>query len=169
MTMTKADQSPDRADGAFWRFSLDAYGRPGVASACLDLQDRHGCDVNLVLFALWVGASGRGRLTESDIGTLDGATASWRRTVIEPLRALRRRVKHEAESAALYEALKNAELEAEHAVQNQLEALAPPMAAPTAGRIADALANLAACLRSPAAFETAAPLRRALGEMVAAG
>jgi uncharacterized protein (TIGR02444 family) len=168
MTMTKADDSPDRAGGAFWRFSLDVYGRPGVASACLDLQDRYGCDVNLVLFALWVGASGRGRLTEADLGELEGATASWRRLVIEPLRALRRRVKHEADSAALYAALKAAELEAEHALQNRLEALAPPRTA-TAEPVADALANLAACLRSEAASETASPLRLALGEIVAAG
>lgn len=167
--MTKADHSPDRAGGAFWRFSLDAYGRPGVASACLDLQDRYGCDVNLVLFALWIGASGRGRLTEADLGELDNAAASWRRSVIEPLRALRRQVKHQADSAALYEALKAAELEAEHALQNRLEALAPPMTATTAGRVADALANLAACLRSEAAFETASPLRLAVGEMVAPG
>jgi uncharacterized protein (TIGR02444 family) len=169
MTMTKADHFPDRAGGAFWRFSLEAYGRPGVASACLDLQDRHGCDVNLVLFALWVGASGRGRLTEADIGAFDEATASWRRTVIAPLRALRRQVKQEADATALYEALKAAELEAEHAEQNRLEALAPPIAATMAGPIVDALANLAACLGSEAAFETAAPLRLALAEMVGAG
>jgi len=56
--MTKADHSCDRAGGAFWRFSLDAYGRPGVAAACLDLQDRHGCDVNLILYALWLGRAG---------------------------------------------------------------------------------------------------------------
>jgi uncharacterized protein (TIGR02444 family) len=166
--MTKADHSPERAGDAFWHFSLEAYGRPGVATACLDLQDRHGCDVNLVLCALWVGASGRGRLTEIDFGRLDGATSSWRRAVIEPLRALRRQVKLEADSAALYETLKAAELEAEHVMQNRLAALAPPIAAATAGRIADALANLAACLGSEAAFETASPLRLALHEMVAA-
>lgn len=166
--MTKADHSPERGGGAFWHFSLDAYRRPGVAMACLDLQDRHGCDVNLVLCALWVGASGRGRLTETDFGRLDSATSSWRRAVIEPLRALRRQAKHEADSAALYETLKAAELEAEHVVQNRLEALAPPIAVATTARIADALANLAVCLGSEAAFETASPLRIALNDMVAA-
>ena len=49
-------------DCAFWDFSLEAYARPGVAPACLDLQERHGADVNLLLFACWLSASGRGAL-----------------------------------------------------------------------------------------------------------
>jgi uncharacterized protein (TIGR02444 family) len=39
-------------DDPFWRFSLDLYGRPGVAPACLALQDEAGADVNLVLYLL---------------------------------------------------------------------------------------------------------------------
>ena len=169
MRMTNEDHSPDPAGGAFWRFSLDVYGRPGVAAACLELQDRHGCDVNLVLFALWVGASGRGRLRDADLSALDGATASWRRAVIAPLRALRRQVKREADAALLYEALKAAELEAEHILQSRLEALAPPVTVAAAGRRADALANLRASLGSGSAFESAAPLRVQLGAIVAVG
>jgi uncharacterized protein (TIGR02444 family) len=44
---------------AFWRFSLAFYERPGVADALIALQDREGFDVNLVLFALWLGISAR--------------------------------------------------------------------------------------------------------------
>ena len=47
-------------DEAFWRFSLAFYERPGVADALIALQDCDGFDVNLVLFALWLGVSGRG-------------------------------------------------------------------------------------------------------------
>jgi len=167
--MTKADHSCDRAGGAFWRFSLDAYGRPGVAAACLDLQDRHGCDVNLILYALWLGASGRGRLSEAGFADLEAATASWRSAVVAPLRALRRQVGFDAGAAALYEALKAAELEAEHTLQIRLEALAPPATVPAAGRVGDALANLAVSLKSEAALAAAVPLRRALGDIVAGG
>lgn len=129
--------------GAFWRFSLDIYGRPGVAAACLDLQERHGRDVNLVLFAAWIGIAGRGRLTDADFAAAEDAIAPWRRAVVEPLRAVRRHVK-ESGRATLYEALKAAELDAEHAAQDRLEALvAPTGSRPGATRLDDALANVA--------------------------
>ena len=43
----------------FWQFSGAVYAHPGVAEACLDLQDRHGLDVNLLLFCAWAGVQGR--------------------------------------------------------------------------------------------------------------
>ena len=43
----------------FWNFSLELYAGDGVAEACLDLQERRGCDVNILLFCCWLGASGR--------------------------------------------------------------------------------------------------------------
>ena len=48
-------------DEALWRFSLTFYARPGVSEALIALQDRAGFDVNLMLFALWLGVSGRRR------------------------------------------------------------------------------------------------------------
>ena len=45
-------------DVPFWSFSTEFYGRTGVAPACLVLQDRFGCDVNLLLFALWAARRG---------------------------------------------------------------------------------------------------------------
>jgi uncharacterized protein (TIGR02444 family) len=32
----------------FWNFSLELYGGDGVAEACLDLQERRRCDVNIL-------------------------------------------------------------------------------------------------------------------------
>jgi uncharacterized protein (TIGR02444 family) len=152
----------DAATGAFWRFSLALYDRPGVAAACLELQDRHGRDVNLALYAVWVGASGRGRLSATDLDAVKAALAPWHGTVIAPLRALRRRAKDETDAPALYAALKAAELEAEHVAQDRLERLAPPAAALHAAPLEDAVANLAAYLGFGAALEAAAPLLRAL-------
>src|SRR5665213_163755 len=53
--------TPPAAD-SFWRFSQDFYALPGVAPACLALQDGHGRDVNLVLYGCWLGMSGRGAM-----------------------------------------------------------------------------------------------------------
>src|SRR6516162_7809580 len=54
--MPDAEPSPGEA---FWRFSLTFYALPRVAPALLALQDLEGLDVNLMLFALWLGISGR--------------------------------------------------------------------------------------------------------------
>jgi uncharacterized protein (TIGR02444 family) len=68
------------------------YGRPGVAPACLALQDRFGCDVNLVLFALWAARCGTA-LDSTEFDRLDTAVKAWRTEIVEPIRALRRRLK----------------------------------------------------------------------------
>ncbi|MGH7072747.1 MAG: TIGR02444 family protein [Stellaceae bacterium] len=131
------------AAGAFWRFSRRFYDRPGVAGACLNLQDREGRDVNLLLYAAWLGLSGRGPLSAADLARAEAALAPWRQEVIEKLRAARRRVRDEPDARELYAALKSVELMAERHQQNRLEALAPAageIAAET--RLADALANL---------------------------
>ena len=110
----------------FWSFSLDFYGRPGVAGACLELQDRHGLDVNLVLYCCWRGDV----LSEAQIQAAIGLTAPWRAAAVQPLRALRRRLKAgfppfpEAGVLALRKRIADAELEAERLQQLALDALA---------------------------------------------
>jgi uncharacterized protein (TIGR02444 family) len=76
----------------FWDYSLELYQRPGVEAACLDLQRRHGLDVNLVLLCCWQASRG----AELDAATLreaHQAVASWQAEVVRLLRALRRRLK----------------------------------------------------------------------------
>ena len=43
-------------DTPLWAFSLAVYGGDGVAEECLDLQERLGLDVNILLFAAFLGA-----------------------------------------------------------------------------------------------------------------
>ncbi|MBI0536481.1 TIGR02444 family protein [Roseomonas sp. KE2513] len=74
-----------------WRFSCTVYAAPGVAEACLYLQDRYGADVNLLLLAAWLGSM-RGVRMEMPLPDAI-ADASWQEAVIRPLRAVRRRVK----------------------------------------------------------------------------
>lgn len=140
------------AGESFWAFSLEVYGRTGVAEACLRLQDRHGIDVNLLLFGCWVGASGAGRLGEDDWNRVIEDTRAWRDGIVRPLRGVRRRLKAaswpgiEPEAAAAFrDEVKRLELEAEHAQQLALAALCPLTADPSTvpdRRAADALANL---------------------------
>lgn len=141
-----------RVDGEkFWTFSLDVYGRGGVADACLRLQDRLGVDVNLLLFGCWVGASGGGCLGKADWKTLTRRTSAWRGEIVEPMRAVRRRLKAglwpavEPEVAAtLREAVKRVELEAEHAEQLAIATLRPVIPDPSVSserRRGDAMGN----------------------------
>ena len=79
----------------FWSFSLELYGRPGVAPACLALQDRFGCDVNLALFSLWAARCGKA-LGADEFERLDAAVKPWRTRIVEPIRSLRRSLKTES-------------------------------------------------------------------------
>lgn len=42
----------------FWQFSNHHYGRPGVATTCLALQDDHGININLLLLLLLLEQQG---------------------------------------------------------------------------------------------------------------
>jgi uncharacterized protein (TIGR02444 family) len=121
------DAEDGDAGNAFWAFSLSFYAAPGVAETCLALQDEAGVDVNLLLFALWHAASGRGILDEAALAGAAAATAEWRGCVVEPLRAVRRFLKGAAPESALRAAVKAAELQAEEAAQRHLAALAAPV------------------------------------------
>jgi uncharacterized protein (TIGR02444 family) len=142
----------DNPKHPFWDWSLAAYRRPGVEEILLDLQDRHGLDVNLLLFACWIGATGRGRLSNGMWTELIGATADWRATVIEPLRAVRRQLKGQDDmpgAAMLRQGVKALELDAERVAQLAIAGLTPnlsEMDVATATRIADTSANLEDCI-----------------------
>jgi uncharacterized protein (TIGR02444 family) len=135
------------AAAAFWRFSLALYARPGVAPACLVLQDQHGRDVNLMLFCCWLGASGRGRLDRDALDAADRSVTGWRHDVVEPLRTARRAIKAAAlpDSDGIYAKVKAVELEAERLLQRKLAERAPAenVGFRTEQRLSDALANLA--------------------------
>jgi len=57
--------------GGLWRFSVAFYARPGISGALIALQDRAGVDVNLMLFALWLGVSASGRLSNEELATAE--------------------------------------------------------------------------------------------------
>ena len=61
---------------ALWDYAVDLYARPGVREACLALQDRAGADVNLLLLACWLGATGR-RLDPAALARLRTDALAW--------------------------------------------------------------------------------------------
>ena len=117
----------------FKRFALELYRRAGVADACLDLQNRHNLDVNVVLFAAFVGAARRQKLTIADLGLAQRRVNAWHQEVVRPLRAVRQRLKtgpvpapNEA-TGGLRRKLAQLEIEAEMIELDELGALIPEM------------------------------------------
>ncbi|HYD99507.1 MAG TPA: TIGR02444 family protein [Alphaproteobacteria bacterium] len=116
---------------ALWAFALRVYARPGVQPACLALQDGHGRDVLLLLWAAWLGGLGH-RLTAAEAAGAEAALAPWREAVVRPLRAVRRGLKAGPPPApspateALRDRVKAAELEAERLGLDLLAGLVAP-------------------------------------------
>ena len=135
-----------KAHNPFWDFSLTVWGREAVEAACLDLQERHGLDVNLLLFCGWAGRRGRA-LDDAAIARLIEAARPWRAATVLPLRRLRRWLKDQsvapgAAAGRLRERIKEDELQAE-AIQQDLFAEALPVPE-GAGGPAVTVANIAA-------------------------
>lgn len=72
----------------FWEFSVNLYSSSEVSSACLDLQNQHGIDVNLLLMCCWYGAR-VGELTETSLSQALAYSKQWREEVVKPLRQTR--------------------------------------------------------------------------------
>lgn len=107
----------------FWRFSLQIYR--SVADTCLELQDRFGVDVNVLLFLLFAAHHGR-RASQQNVHDITSAVASWSTSAVIPLRSVRRFLRTppniiDVEAAdALRQHVKQVELEAERLQQEGL-------------------------------------------------
>ena len=142
--------TPTEQGSPFWRFSLRFYRRPGVADACIALQDGCGADVNILLFFLWL-ALARRCVSPAAAAAVCAKVAPWRDDVVIPLRTLRRRLKDgsslvERGVAELFRTrIKAIELESERLQQESMFALAAGLATENASTVeAAARANVAA-------------------------
>lgn len=113
--------------GSLWDFSLIQYAKPGVADACLTLQDKHGADVNLLLWSLWMAQRGI-LLDQARLDLARKHIQPWHAQTVLPLRQLRRALKAQYGTAdkrieAVRAKIKAAELAAEQQVQYSLEQL----------------------------------------------
>jgi uncharacterized protein (TIGR02444 family) len=138
----------------FWRFSLRFYRQPGVADACIALQDGCSVDVNVLLFFLWLAVAKR-RISVAVAQAVCTKATPWRDEVVAPLRTLRRRLKEgawlvERGAAELFRTkIKATELESERLQQEALFALAAGLATE------DGLTVEAAVRANVAAYERA--------------
>jgi uncharacterized protein (TIGR02444 family) len=138
-----AEPGASTQETPLWRFSLYFYRHPGVADACIELQDRCGVDVNLLLFLLWLAANER-RLAAAQVKEIDDKLRDWRNLTVIPLRSLRRALKADAplvtpgRAEALRTKIKGIELEAERLQQEALYDLAQATALGVQAAAADA-------------------------------
>jgi uncharacterized protein (TIGR02444 family) len=77
----------------FWAFSLAVYAADGVAEECLALQERLNLDVNLLLFAAYVGAVEGMRLDRQDVANAHAVVAEWHNEIVRTLRHARQALK----------------------------------------------------------------------------
>ena len=157
------EKTAEAAGEAFWRFSLALYSRPEVAEALIALQDRAGRDVNLMLFALWAGAVRGVRLDAAALVVAEAAIGGLQRDTVEPLRALRRRLKADPDPdrQALRRKIVAVELAAERRVQHRLAAMLDGIDRTESDRLATAAANLALYLGAESQSPEANVLRNA--------
>jgi uncharacterized protein (TIGR02444 family) len=114
-----------------WDWIVAAYERPGVAQCCLMLQDEHGQNTSLLLWAAWA------RPTDpAVVRRAAQAARAWDETALSPLRAIRRALKAPLAPVAdgaregLREDVKAAELRAERILVETLERLGGASGAP---------------------------------------
>jgi uncharacterized protein (TIGR02444 family) len=113
-----------------WTWACAAYAAPGVADACLSLQDYHEQNAPLLLWAAWTAATGR-RPGEETIEAACDTARAWQSTTIAPLRAVRRTLKTPVPDLetdarlAVRDQVKAIELAAERYLLESLQALSP--------------------------------------------
>ena len=123
------------AGGSLWDFALEAYGRPGVEQALIELQDAHGQCVPFLLWRLWLSAEGR-KPDAAVLGRGAALARAWDETAVAPLRGLRRQLKRGPAIVApeprerLREGVKALELMAERLLLERLESESPPPVGP---------------------------------------
>ena len=113
------DQSLLQPDNDFWRFSLRVYDQEGVANECLELQELHGVNVNLLLFCAWIGTQAI-TLDRNDIEAANQIVVHWDAMVVRPLRIARQEMKADPDMATVRPYVKALEIEAEQIEQAML-------------------------------------------------
>jgi len=157
----------------FWRFSIKFYAVPGVADACVALQDQAGVDVNVLFFLLW-NATQKRTFGRQQVAGIERRIGPWREMAVVPLRSVRRALKVPPAAVAPDVAegfrtrIKAVELEAERLQQEALYDMAQSLA--QSGQLGrDAASPAEAARGSVAAYEaTLRPFPKAPIEAVLA-
>ena len=145
---------------SIWEWALEAYARPGVPEACLILQDAHGQNTSLLLWAVYA------ETRDSDLlARAAEAARAWDRTTLVPLREVRRGLKvpqppvDDRAREALREEVKRLELAAEQLLLETLAGLSDRQGGAPA---LEALEAASKAWQKPAPADALAALARAL-------
>jgi uncharacterized protein (TIGR02444 family) len=124
--------TPAATAEALWPYALEVYGRPGAQPLLLELQDAHRQCVPLLLWSLWIAASGR-PIDVAQAAACAELARAWQDAAVAPLRKLRRDLKVGAKpstvQARIRSGVKALELEAERMLLQMLEEASPAPAA----------------------------------------
>lgn len=144
-----------------WDWALEAYGRPGVPEACLTLQDAHGQNTSLLLWAVYAEVGDPELLARAA-----AATRAFDAIALSPLRDVRRALKlalppfNDHARLALREDVKALELNTERLLMETLAQLSQDRGGTHA---LDALRAASAAWGPPAPDNALAALAAALG------
>jgi uncharacterized protein (TIGR02444 family) len=127
MSSSAITSATNNKESRFWNFSIALYNKPQVTELCLELQDKYGANINLLLWCLWL----EHQSIELSLQRLTAALVAiqkWDMDYVQTLRVLRRKMKVEFAqdiNAVLHvrEQIKSAELLAEKCEQEWLEKL----------------------------------------------
>lgn len=111
--------SIDDVAKSYWQYSLSLYAVPGIADACLALQDAHGVNVNVLLFFCFARDSGMA----IDSATLESIVLSIEASEAQLFehRRLRKNAKPtQGARCNNYEQLKSQELDLERVQQKKI-------------------------------------------------
>ncbi|WP_372786677.1 TIGR02444 family protein [Phenylobacterium sp.] len=109
---------------ALWDWTLEAYAQPGVPEATLTLQDQHGQNTSLLLWAVWAETADPELLARAA-----DVARRWEGLALAPVRAVRRALKptfdgvDDGDRERLREDVKAVELRAERVLMEALEAM----------------------------------------------
>jgi len=154
-------------DNPFWHFSLKVYQAPGVSEECLRAQDELSIDVNVLLYAAWLGAVQGIALDTGAVASIEKALGQWSAAVVKPLRAVRRGLKERpdiAEPSIKTTRSRVAEIElfAEQVEQAMLHRMTNGFGQPGQGSSALAQKNIRSVLAAHGADASAFPLTKLL-------
>ncbi len=116
---------------SFWDYSNKVYQSTHVPEACLQLQNNHGMDVNMLLLCCWYGIN-YGKFKLDTFVQCHNFSRKWSDNAVKPLRNVRTWLKQsacfdmqieEASCMEYREQVKHLELQAERLQQYSLEAL----------------------------------------------
>lgn len=144
-----------------WDWALEAYAQPGVPDACLTLQDEHGQNTSLLLWAVYAEVNDPVLLARAA-----EAARAWDATALKPLREVRRALKPplppfgDGARQELREEVKAVELAAERLLLETLEGLSRGRGG---ARALQALEAASKAWDKPAPADALARLAAALG------